>query len=130
MFHVPNFYRHDSEDKDKAGNNGQFLIPHPSVSFYYFFAQASDGLGWEHVSVTLRKKISKSKWEEVHRSCTWLEMCLVKAAFWDDEDTVVQFHPPKSQYVSFHEYCLRLWRPVGREMPIPESILVGPKIEM
>lgn len=70
---------------------------------------------WEHVSVSLE-----------HRCPTWEEMCIVKALFWDDEETVLQFHPPESDYVNQHRFCLHLWRYKG-EMPRPPSIAVGLK---
>lgn len=81
---------------------------------------ASDGLGWEHVSVSiLNSKITPD----------WSIMCEVKSLFWDNEQTVMQLHPPKSSYVNFHPGCLHLWRPTdpGVEIPLPDSILVGPK---
>lgn len=62
-----------------------------------------------------------------HRCPTWSEMCRVKAAFWDDDDVVVQYHPARSDYVNVHPYCLHLWRPVGIQMPQPDSLMVGPK---
>lgn len=77
---------------------------------------ASDGEGWEHVSVSRRD-----------RCPTWEEMCQIKALFWDDDDCVIQYHPPKSEYVNNHSYCLHLWRPVGITLPMPDSILVGVK---
>ena len=76
---------------------------------------ASDGMGWEHVSVSLP-----------NRCPTWEEMNFAKGIFWGDEDTVVQYHPPRSQYVSCHPYCLHLWRPIGYEFPRPPFVLVGP----
>lgn len=45
----------------------------------------------------------------------------------DGEETVVQFHPPKSEYVNAHGGCLHLWKCVSQSFPIPPSILVGPK---
>ena len=75
---------------------------------------ASDGLGWEHVSVSRED-----------RCPTWDEMCQVKDLFWGDEDTVVQYHPPKSQYVNIHKNCLHLWRPTEVPMPVPMKIMVG-----
>lgn len=56
---------------------------------------------WEHVSVSCDS-----------RTPTWKEMCLVKELFWDNNDTVVQIHPPGEQYVNAHEHCLHLWRKV------------------
>ena len=75
---------------------------------------ASSGMGWEHVSVSR------------HDRCpTWDEMCQVKALFWSDDDCVIQYHPPASDYVNNHPNCLHLWRPIGVELPVPPSILVG-----
>lgn len=71
---------------------------------------------WEHVSVSTRD-----------RTPTWEEMSFVKDLFWTEEECVVQFHPPKSEYVNHHPHCLHLWRPLGENIQTPPSILVGPK---
>jgi hypothetical protein len=52
-------------------------------------------------------------------------MCAVKDLFWDHEDTVMQLHPPKSDWVSNHSFCLHMWRPVGIEIPRPPALMVG-----
>lgn len=75
---------------------------------------ASNGFGWEHVSITLK-----------HGTPTWELMCQVKEIFWEPEDCVVQFHPPHSEYVNNHPRCLHLWRCTSAEMPRPPSFLVG-----
>jgi hypothetical protein len=75
-------------------------------------------LGWEHVSVSVAG----------NRPPNWQEMCWVKDQFWGDEETVLQFHPKKSEYVNCHPNCLHLWRNVGLDHPLPAAILVGPKI--
>lgn len=82
---------------------------------------ASDGLGWQHVSVSIVDK--------PHFTPSWEMMCKVKDLFWEPEDTVMQLHPPRSLYVNFHPGCLHMWRPVmpGVEIPIPHPIMVGPK---
>lgn len=72
------------------------------------------GGGWEHVSVSLPT-----------RCPTWDEMCWIKRLFWDDEECVVQFHPPKSQYVNNHPFCLHLWRPTETTIPTPPTEFVG-----
>ena len=77
-------------------------------------AIASNGMNWEHASVSLP-----------NRCPNWREMCFVKDFFWDEEDLVVQYHPPKSQYVNMHVHCLHLWRPIEQQIPAPLSILVG-----
>ena len=83
-----------------------------------FLAIASTGLGWDHVSV--------SPWSEKRKTCpTWEEMCAVKDLFFLDDERVVQFHPPREEYVNRHPYCLHLWRPNrGAEMPHPPIEMV------
>jgi len=93
------------------GNNGYFIIPFES---YELVVIASDGEGWEHVSVSLR-----------NRTPNWREMCFIKSLFWDDQDCVIQYHPPASEYVNNHDHCLHLWKPINQEIPVPPSILVG-----
>lgn len=120
MFHVPNQYRFSDKNhylytEDSDGNYGAFIIPYES---YEFTVIASEGMGWEHVSITPTSR---------KRAPSWVEMCFFKDLFWDKEDCVVQFHPPESEYVNNHEYCLHLWRKIGSEFPLPPTILVGEK---
>jgi hypothetical protein len=95
------------------GCNGCFFIPIRG-SIAPLRVIASDGEGWEHVSVSLP-----------NRCPTWSEMCQAKALFWDDEDRVMQLHPPRSEWVNNHPNCLHLWRPIGQEIPAPPSYTVG-----
>ena len=120
MMHAPERYRYSGEripdifrSSAEDGNNGYFVIPFES---YDLVVLASDGREWEHVSVSLR-----------NRTPNWREMCYVKSLFWDPEDCVMQLHPPESEYVNNHEYCLHLWRPIGKEIPRPPSNMVGEK---
>lgn len=62
---------------------------------------------WDHVSVSTEKRVP-----------SWKEMCWVKDLFFEPEECVVQFHPPKSQYVNNHPNVLHLWRVVG-QFPMP-----------
>ena len=80
---------------------------------------ASDGTepeeqGWEHVSVSRPNRIPD-----------WKDMQFVKELFWDDEETVLQFHPAKSQYVNFHPYVLHLWRRRGAKQELPPRSLIA-----
>lgn len=53
-------------------------------------------------------------------------MCKIKDLFWEAQDCVCQFHPPKTEYVNNHAGCLHLWKCIdGREFPTPDSIMVG-----
>lgn len=115
-FRVPNQYRFRDRSSvygsdDSIGNNGAFYIPFESVTLKII---ASDGMGWEHVSVSLS-----------NRCPNWREMSFVKSLFWSDDDTVLQFHPKKSEYVNRHPYCLHLWREGGRNAKLPPRALVG-----
>jgi len=95
-----------------AGNNGYWKFHYKGKDL---FVIASDGEGWDHVSVSLR-----------NRCPTWEEMCFVKDSFFDPEETVIQYHPPKSEYVNCHDYCLHMWRPQDVELPLPPGWMVGP----
>lgn len=123
-FHVPNQHRIRVHPRlgssDADGNNGAFEIPHNGVTF---FVIASDGEDleapnqWEHVSVHVREG-------ERPRTPTWDEMCVIKALFWDADDCVIQFHPPRSQYVNRHPHVLHLWRSLNYRQPMPPKVLV------
>lgn len=133
-FHVPEKYRVPNVvcgvdmSTRACGNNGKFQIGprmlRPALP-YRLTVVASDGSdwpltgypppAWEHVSVSTSV-----------RCPTWDEMCFVKSLFWDPEDAVFQIHPPRSEYVSNHPYCLHLWRPIGIELPRPPLTTVGP----
>jgi len=98
---------------ESYGVNGVYQIPFES---YTLTVVASDGFGWEHVSVSLK-----------NRTPNWKEMCFIKDLFWNEEEMVVQFHPPRSEYVNNHENCLHLWRPKDNHIKLPDSRLVGVK---
>ena len=119
-FKVPEKYRLKTgplASNEAMGNNGIFLVRNRKFK-HVLNVQASDGGGWEHVSVSTPI-----------RCPTWEEMSYIKNLFWDDTDFVVQMHVPKEDWVSFHEYCLHLWRKAGTNdyCERPPSIFVGPK---
>lgn len=106
----------------KRGDNfGWFMVPHPKKGTMidgkftpiFFAIQADDQTNWGHVSVSLS-----------NRTPTWDEMVFIKNLFWNDDETVVQYHPPKKDYVNIAENCLHLWCYKG-EMPRPPKIYVG-----
>lgn len=87
---------------------------------------AADGeeTGWEHVSMTVAYQITKA-WTP--RLPKWDEMAWLKSLFWDEDECVIQFHPPKSEYVNNHATCLHLWKCVAVPFPLPPTELVGIK---
>jgi hypothetical protein len=123
MVHVPEAHRittgRYTGSSPALGNNGAFRLP-PIRGGRQLFIIASDGAGWEHVSVHVLDG------KKMHTP-TWSEMCHVKDLFWDREDLVIQYHPPESQYVNNHPHTLHLWRPTEQEIPAPPSYLVGIK---
>ena len=118
MFKVPEKFRIKTglmSSCRKDGNKGVFIIPQkknkPDLTVV-----ASDGAGWEHVSVSTSI-----------RTPTWSEMCKIKDLFWGDECCVLQFHPPRADYINNHPFCLHLWRNPSDEVKTPPWQLVGGK---
>jgi hypothetical protein len=113
----------------------KYRRPHPAKWEH----KTGDMFGWFEVPIkingpVLRIQISqgfeKFKFDHVSvslgfRCPTWEEMCMVKDLFFDYQDCVVQYHPPKSEYVNMHQFCLHLWRLVDGDMPMPSKNEVG-----
>jgi hypothetical protein len=98
------------------GGNGVFSLPCPRTGVF-LHCVASNGEGWDHVSVSLP-----------NRCPNWIEMEHVKRAFFEANETAMQLHVPPSDHVNHHPYCLHLWRPNdGREIPRPPAEFVGPR---
>lgn len=113
-------------DRLEAGRvqHGQFASAPGSGPCGLFFVQGPCGCklqiaalvrpGWEHVSVSTPR-----------RCPNWEEMCFVKDLFWDEEECVMQLHPPSSQYVNNSRYCLHLWKPIRENIPTPPASFIG-----
>lgn len=116
-------------DGDHSYIDGRYFIKHPKIQGYVIQVIASTGMGWDHVSVSLidNRRGHARLADRVERCPTWGEMCFVKNLFFESSECVIQFHPAESEYVNAHPYCLHLWKPQGVELPIPNSIMVGPK---
>ncbi len=83
------------------GNNGFFIVP---CCDHMLRVQVSDGMGWDHVSVSLP-----------YRCPTWEEMEFIANLFFRDDETAMQLHVPASEHLSYHPYCLHWWRPQSRD---------------
>lgn len=129
-FHVPEQYRvrgGEMGSDSSAGNNGAFHFPPTVKRSLRLMAIASDGTYWDELGYP------PPAWEHVSvstavRCPTWEEMCWVKDLFWDPEDVVIQLHPPRSEWVNCHPYCLHMWRPIGVVLPRPPAMTVGPGV--
>ena len=106
---IHEFQQHPIE-KDAFVINGYWFDPVSQKRFVFVF---SNDNGWEHLSV------SRS-----NRCPTWDEMCRIKDVFFAEEERCVEYHPPKSEYVNIHPYCLHIWKPIGIELPHPPKDLV------
>jgi len=101
----------DRQNED--GFNGIIQFPHWQGSLI-----VSWGGGWEHASVApFRRSYTP----------TWDDMCFLKNLIWSEEETVIQIHPKKSEYVNNLSNCLHLWRCTYKEMVLPPSCFVGYK---
>ncbi len=131
-FHVPEQFRVQDVARYRGlkGNNGAFMFDSP-IPGRKLATIASDGSYWELAKQ--RGMVTGEPWEHVSVHAldgrkeyvpTWKEMSFVKDLFWDAEDTVIQFHPPKSSYVNNHQSTLHLWRPLNVVLPLPPTNLV------
>lgn len=106
---------------DEIGNNGAFMVPYIGGTIgkpktITLGVIMSDGEGWDHVSVSLPT-----------RCPTWEEMCFIKDLCFESTEAVMQLHPAKAEHINYHPYCLHLWRPHNRSIPMPPAYMVGPK---
>ncbi len=104
------------------GANGIFLIPGPRREI--LTVVASDASGWDG------QKLGPIRWEHVSvstpvRCPRWQEMDFIKDIFWGENETVIQFHVPKSDHINVHPYTLHMWKPIGVEIPRPPGDAVG-----
>ena len=91
---------------------GVFLVPCPS-SGRILRVIASNGDGWDHVSVSLPS-----------RCPSWEEMEHVKRKFFHDYETAMQLHVPVAEHINIHKHVLHLWRPHDKEIPLPPRVMV------
>jgi len=75
---------------------------------------ASDGEGWDHVSISTRR-----------RTPNWPEMKKIKEMFFLDEEPAYQIFPPKKDYINCHPHTLHWWRPQNQEILVPPGHLIG-----
>lgn len=107
--------------------NQRYRTKHPAMGWgdheggYFFLGDrgglrvvASNGGGWDHVSVSLQ-----------NRCPTWEEMELVKRLFFEDDECVMQLHPPIADYIDRCKTCLHLWSPQKEKIPMPPKWMVG-----
>jgi hypothetical protein len=97
-------------DVYSTDNDGWYLIPLGGQTFKVI---ASEGLGWDHVSVSHRS-----------RCPTWAEMDHICRLFFRDDETVIQFHVPRAQHINVHAFTLHLWRSQTDPVILPPAAMV------
>lgn len=107
---------HDKQIIEHYGNAGDetcgvFKIPFGGRDLV---CVASAGEGWDHVSVSLAT-----------RCPSWTEMQHVKRMFFNSDEIAMELHVADTDHISLHPFCLHLWRPQDREIPLPPSKFVA-----
>jgi len=101
---------------ETLGWNGAFIVP---INGQLWQVIISDGtgmnVGWRHLSATNAQRREVPPWDV---------MCRLKELFFADDAWVVQFHPPKDDYVNDHPFVLHLWEPLEEKLPVPSIVLV------
>ena len=70
---------------------------------------------WKHLSIS-----------HPRRHPFWDEILDARYAFFDDDETVIQIMPPKSEYVNLHPNCFHLWAKI-KETPCSTNLAVEKK---
>ena len=99
-----------------SGPNGAFLLKIKDGRPLAVIA--SDGHGWDHVSVRVADDSDLP---------TWMEMVKVKDLFFHPHECAYQYHPKQEDYVNFHPGDLHIWRPQHRYIPVPPTWMIGPR---
>jgi hypothetical protein len=92
--------------------NGAFVLPNGNPNSKLFLRViASNGEGWDHVSVSTKT-----------RCPTWAEMAYVRELFFEPHEIAVQFGLSREgpvPYINNHPFCLHWWRAHDVAYPLP-----------
>jgi hypothetical protein len=97
-----------------GGDGGAFYVKSPTGKRGDLLQViATDGLGWDHVSVSMEQRLP-----------TWPELEHVKRIFFAEDEVAMQLHVPAADHINVHPNCLHLWRPQAVPIPLPDKIMV------
>ena len=68
-------------------------------------------VGWDHISISPQRAESLTP--------TWEQMCRMRDLFFNDDEVVLQYHPPLQNHVNCATNTLHLWRCQNAEIPLP-----------
>lgn len=109
-------------EQTKRGQlRGLFIVRNAQMQIN-IISDEGERSGWEHVSISV--KYDHPILGIVDHTPGWDVMNQVKDMFWDEDECVLQFHPPKSEYVNTKQNVLHLWKKVGVNHETPPKELV------
>ena len=111
---ISNFRRVNIHGFNGDEHNGEFIIDRYNNGEFYLVI-VSNGVGWDHVSVTLHRRNGSN----IKRCPTFEEMQMIKDKVFDEDELVYQIHPREEDYINTHPYCLHLWKPNKCNIKIP-----------
>lgn len=104
---------------------GAFVIPlrtkapgGPAAPYVYLRVIASNGEGWDHVSVVAENP------DGTLRQPRWNEMEYVKRKFFKEHEVAVQLHVPPEDHINLNPNCLHIWRKQNFKYPLPPKGMV------
>lgn len=90
---------------DSFDSNGYFLVPYKEE---FLLCLISDSGGWDHVNISLPA-----------RTPNWEEIEFVRDIFFDAQDIVVIYSPPRLFPYVTNPFHIHMWRRQGHQFPIP-----------
>lgn len=109
---------------------GNFILKSPFGSYLFIMSSKACDETWKEVGLPLPSfdhvSVSVGGADKQKRLPTWDEMNWVKDLFWDAEETAVQYHPKKSEYVNFNPWVLHLWSIPSEPYRLPPIETIGP----
>lgn len=111
-FSSPAVVKHYGQDFRFDPRGGLFTIQSPTDASPLGIV-ASNADGWDHVSVSHRKRIPN-----------WLEMQHVHRIFFLPHEVAMQLHVPEVDHIDINPRTLHLWRPHEGAIPLPPKEFV------
>lgn len=101
-------YRVDGYNDDPERQFWGYFHVKSKISGQILRIIASNGEGWDHVSISL-----------ANRCPNWHEMEQIKRLFFLDDEVAWQYHVQPVDHIDIHPFCLHIWRKHDFEMPLP-----------
>ena len=111
---------------ESYGLQGYFTLyvgQHPAGFDTIYCIQSSNRHGWDHVSCyAIYFDYENNKRARI---MGWMEMEYIRSLFFEDDEWVIQYSPPREKRVNVHPYVLHMWRPHDGELATPPQWMVG-----